>query len=146
MSTLGNVLGHDGIALRDAQATITPSVRKKVLVIEDDPTAARLLSHFLAESGHDVIVAGQADAGLRLARFERPDLITLELILPRTDGFQVLEKLREDPATDGIPVFVISSLSREEDVIRAIDLGAAEYFTKPFSPRIVVAKVRQALR
>ena len=146
MSTTRNAFDHNGIAPGASHAKTTAPVRKKVLVIEDDPTAARLLSHFLAESGHDVIVAGQADAGLRLARFERPDLITLELILPRTDGFQVLEKLREDPATASIPVFVISSLSREEDVIRAIDLGAAEYFTKPFSPRIVVAKVRQALR
>ncbi len=146
MSATTSLIGHAGVALEGSRNASATPVQKRVLIIEDDPTAARLLSHFLGEAGFDVAVAGQADAGVRLARHERPDLITLELILPRTDGFQVLERLREDPATASIPVFVISSLTREDDIIRAIDLGAAEFFPKPFSPRIVLAKIRRALR
>jgi DNA-binding response OmpR family regulator len=119
---------------------------RTILLIEDDPTTLRLLSHFLEESGFAVVTTGQPEEGIRLARETSPGLIILGLILPRMDGFQVIERLKHDPALAAVPVFIISALAGEDEIVRAIDLGAAEYFTKPFSPRIVLAKIRQVLR
>jgi len=118
---------------------------KSVLVIDADATTLALLGHFLELGGFSVLAAETPEAGLRLARSERPDLIVLGLLLPGEDGFQVLAKLKRDGALAGIPVIIMSSLSREDGVIKAFESGAVEYFTKPFSPRIVLAKIRQIL-
>jgi signal transduction histidine kinase/CheY-like chemotaxis protein len=100
-----------------------------VLVIDDDPDARDLMRRFLAREGFDTITAPDAAEGLRLARQFKPTLITLDVVMPRMDGWAVLKELKEDPALAAIPVVMLSILDEQE---KGFALGAADYLTKPF--------------
>ena len=100
-----------------------------VLVIDDDPDARDLMRRFLAREGFDTLTAPDAAEGLRLARQFKPTLITLDVVMPRMDGWAVLKELKEDPALAAIPVVMLSILDEQE---KGFALGAADYLTKPF--------------
>jgi CheY-like chemotaxis protein len=100
-----------------------------VLVIDDDPDARDLMRRFLAREGFDTLTAPDAAEGLRLARQFKPTLITLDVVMPRMDGWAVLRELKEDPALAAIPVVMLSILDEQE---KGFALGAADYLTKPF--------------
>jgi CheY-like chemotaxis protein len=100
-----------------------------VLVIDDDPDARDLMRRFLAREGFDTITAADAGEGLRLARQFRPTLITLDVVMPRMDGWAVLRELKADPALAAIPVVMLSILDEQE---KGFALGAADYLTKAF--------------
>jgi signal transduction histidine kinase/DNA-binding response OmpR family regulator len=102
-----------------------------VLVIDDDPDARDLLRRFLAREGFDTLTAVDAAEGLRLARQFRPTLITLDVVMPRMDGWAVLRELKADPAVAAIPVVMLSILDEQQ---KGFALGAADYLTKPFDP------------
>ena len=100
-----------------------------VLVIDDDADARDLMRRFLAREGFDVLTAADASEGLRLARQFRPTLITLDILMPGTDGWQVLAKIKADPDLATLPVVMLSILDEQE---KGFALGAADYLTKPF--------------
>ena len=105
--------------------------KKKVLVAEDDPSLSQILSSRLTKAGMEVVKAKSGEEALKVIQETKPDLILLDLILPgRYDGFEVLQKMKEDPSLDNRSVVIISNLGQESDIERVKQLGAVEYFVK----------------
>ncbi len=130
---------------RPATAVGETDRRDRLLVVEDD----KLFRDFLAGifcTDHDVIVAKNGDQALaRAAGAQPPDLILLDVVMPDLDGFEVMRRLKADPCTRDIPVIIITGLDKEGDQVRGLDLGVADYITKPIHPAIVRARVRNHL-
>lgn len=124
--------------------TVSPRTNK-ILLIEDDPLIARLITHYLKDLKVEITAFTEAEAGLDYLKSNLPDLILLDLILPGMDGFQFLNEVKKGQRTQKIPVIIMSSISGEKEILKALELGAADYITKPFSPRIVNAKVKHYL-
>ncbi len=119
---------------------------KKVLVIEDELNLCKSIEEILSAEGYTVVTASDGEEGLRLAVSETPDLVLLDLILPKKDGFSVLKELRENEATSKIPVIVLSNLGEMEDVGRVLELGANRYLVKTdYKLTEVVEKVKETL-
>ena len=114
-----------------------------ILVIEDDPGIARIIRLYLERDGHAVTTAGDGVAGLNAARTDNPDLIVLDLMLPRLDGMSVCRALREE---SDVPIIMATARVDEDDRLAGLDLGADDYIVKPFSPRELAARVRAVLR
>ncbi|TRZ97031.1 MAG: response regulator, partial [Rhodocyclaceae bacterium] len=113
-----------------------------ILIVDDEPTNLHLLTSLL-RSEYQVRAASSGESALRAATSEpRPDLVLLDLMMPGMDGYAVLEKLREDPLTQGIPVVFLTALAEAADEARGLQLGAADYITKPINPVVVLARVR----
>lgn len=119
---------------------------KKILFIEDEAAVQKTLGQSLRNKGYEVQAALDGELGLRLAKKEKPDLILLDLILPKIHGLDVLEKLRKDKETKDIPVIILTNLENVGEVERAIELGATTYLVKAnYSLEEVVDKVKKAL-
>lgn len=103
---------------------------RRILLAEDDRFLRKAAEARLRQGGFTVLAAVDGEEALRLARAETPDLVLLDLIMPKIQGFEVLKALKEDPATASIPVIVLSNLGQERDVQRAMELGAVAYFIK----------------
>ncbi len=103
---------------------------RRILLAEDDRFLRKAAEARLRQGGFTVLAAVDGEEALRLARAETPDLVLLDLIMPKIQGFGVLKALKEDPATASIPVIVLSNLGQERDVQRAMELGAVAYFIK----------------
>lgn len=116
---------------------------KLVLVVEDEPTLVSAISYNLRRSGFDVISASDGVAGLQAARREHPDLIVLDLMLPKMDGLEVCRRVR---AESGVPILMLTARAEEGDRVAGLDLGADDYVPKPFGMRELVARVRALLR
>ncbi|MDP2704752.1 MAG: response regulator [bacterium] len=110
---------------------MTEVSKKKVLVAEDDASLSQILSSRLIRAGMEVVKAKDGEEALKVIRETKPDLILLDLILPgKYDGFEVLQKIQEDPTLDNRPIVIISNLGQESDIQRVKQLGAVEYFVK----------------
>jgi two-component system phosphate regulon response regulator PhoB len=118
----------------------------RLLVIEDEPDVREVVSHNLTASGYEVSVAADGTEGLKMARELRPDLVLLDMMLPDISGTEVCRTLKGDPDLRTIPVMVVSALGEEIDRVVALELGADDYVTKPFSVRELVLRVRALLR
>jgi DNA-binding response OmpR family regulator len=114
-----------------------------ILIIEDEPKVARLARDYLEKYGYRALVAGDGAAGLAAARRESPDLVLLDVLLPGMDGREVCRRLR---AESPVPIIMLTALAEESDQIVGLELGADDYIIKPFSPAVLVARVRAALR
>ena len=114
-----------------------------VLIVEDDPDTAKLVSLYLQRDGHKVLCARDGMEGLRLAREARPDLVVLDLMLPKLNGIGVCRTLRQESS---VPIVMVTARVEEEDRLKGLDLGADDYVTKPFSPRELAARIRAVLR
>ena len=119
---------------------------KHILVIEDDPDIVELLRYNLERESYRVTCAVTGSEGLSELQRERPDLVILDLMLPEVSGFELCRRLRKEPATENLPVIMLTARSEEADVIAGIELGADDYIKKPFSPRELVARVGAVLR
>jgi DNA-binding response OmpR family regulator len=118
----------------------------RVLLAEDDRFLRRAAAARLRQQGFTVLVAVDGEEALRVARAERPDVVLLDLIMPKLQGFEVLKALKGDPATSPIPVIVLSNLGQERDVRQAMELGAVAYFIKAhLSLQELVQKVGEVL-
>ncbi len=115
----------------------------RVLLIDDDAELLTLLEEFLGGEGFEVGKAGDGEEGLRLAREWAPDLVVLDVMLPRLAGFEVLRRLRE---TSAVPVLMLSARGEPVDRIIGLELGADDYLAKPFNPRELAARIRAVLR
>ncbi len=125
---------------------MTMTAQKKILYVEDEPFFARTLEKMFSSAGFDVAIAKDGEEGLATAAREKPDLILLDLLLPKVDGFEVLRKLREDPATKTLPVIILSNLGSDEDRRRTSELGANEFFVKALmDPKKLVLQVKGML-
>lgn len=117
--------------------------KKTVLLIEDDEFLAELYATKLNLEGFDVIAAADGKKGLKLALEKRPDVVLLDIILPKMDGFEVLKNLRADAAAKTIPVILLTNLSQKDEVKRGLELGAVDYLIKAhFMPSEVVKKIK----
>lgn len=123
------------------------ATNKKVLIVEDEQTLLKLLQKSLETEGIDVLVALDGEKGVRLARKEKPNLILLDIILPKKSGFDVLEELKSDPKTKNIPVVVLTNLSEVTDVEKVLELGAVTYLIKSnYKLEEIVEKVKEMLK
>ena len=126
-----------------------PTAKKKikVLVVEDDSFLAGIYTTKLGLEGFEVLSAGDGEAGLKMAKKEIPDIILLDILMPKMDGFEVLDELKKDPTTQKVPVIVLTNLGQKEDVERGLKGGAADYLIKAhFVPADTVAKIRKVLK
>ncbi|MEK7174802.1 MAG: response regulator [Patescibacteria group bacterium] len=119
---------------------------KTILFIEDEAAIHRTFSDALSKEQYDIISALDGEIGLRLAKEKKPDLILLDLVLPKLNGFEVLKALKADEATKAIPVIVLTNLEQMEDIQRVIDLGARTYLVKSnYDLAEVVAMIKKAI-
>jgi DNA-binding response OmpR family regulator len=120
----------------------------RVLVVDDDEEMREILA-FKLEPEYEVDTAtdGQEGWTYLAERLESPpDLVVLDIMMPKMDGFRVLDRIADEPMLDGVAVVVLTSRGREEDVVRALDAGATDYVTKPFAPDELAARIERALR
>ncbi len=117
---------------------------KKTLVIDDDPIFLKLADQVLTRQGYEVLKAGSGQEGLRILFTEKPDLVLLDVVMPRMDGWQTCQRIRE---IADVPIIMLTGKQKaEEDVVRGLDYGADEYLFKPVGNRELVARVRAVLR
>jgi len=117
-----------------------------ILVVEDEPSIAELLSVNLTHAGYTVSRALQADEALQLLRNTKPDLVILDWMMPGKSGVQFARELRANPSTQAIPILMLTAKGEEADKVLGLDAGADDYVTKPFSPKELVARVKALLR
>ncbi|MDN5346491.1 MAG: two-component system, OmpR family, alkaline phosphatase synthesis response regulator PhoP [Clostridia bacterium] len=115
----------------------------KILVVDDEAAILELLAYNLTQAGYNIITATDGETALQLAEKEKPDLIILDVMLPKIDGFEVCRVLR---SKSRVPILMLTARREEVDTILGLELGADDYLTKPFSPRELVARVKAILR
>jgi len=119
---------------------------KKILFIEDESALQKTFGDILKQGGYEIISALDGEIGFNLAKAKKPDLILLDLVLPRMHGFEVLKKLKEEPETKEIPVIVLTNLEKMEDVEQAVKLGATAYLVKTqYTIEEVIEKIKKAI-
>ncbi|MDI6844902.1 MAG: response regulator [Candidatus Saccharicenans sp.] len=118
---------------------------KKVLVVDDDPTTVKIITYLLEKEGIQVVSASSGAEGLKKAFQEKPDLIILDVMMPELNGFQFLNIFRRAEGQTRTPVIFLSSLAEEADVITGLESGAVDYLIKPFSPQVLLTKIKKSL-
>jgi two-component system alkaline phosphatase synthesis response regulator PhoP len=117
-----------------------------ILVVEDEKDIRELLRHHLEREHFRVVAASSGEEGLKLAKREHPDLVLLDLMLPGLDGLEVCRSLRAEAETRRTPIVMLTARSEDADVVAGLELGADDYVTKPFQPRVLLARLRAVLR
>ena len=135
--------GEPGEAAAPSAPTAKPDGRARVLVVDDDPRMLRFVRDALSDAGFATLVTGEPQEIARIIRAERPRLVLLDLILPGSDGIELMQSV---PELADLPVIFISAFGRDETVARALEAGATDYIVKPFSQTELVARVRAGLR
>ena len=119
---------------------------KNILVVEDDPDIKELISFNLSNQGHQVFEANNGELGIEKARKKLPDLILLDLMLPGIHGLDVCRIIKADQETKDIPIIMVTAMGQEEDIVKGLETGADDYITKPFSIKVLLARVSAVLR
>jgi two-component system phosphate regulon response regulator PhoB len=117
-----------------------------ILVVEDEEDILELIRYNLSREGYGIIGVTTGEEGLRIAGQKKPDLIILDLMLPGIDGLDVCRQLKEDPHSKEIPIVMVTAKGEESDIVTGLELGAEDYITKPFSPKVLIARIRSILR
>jgi len=117
-----------------------------VLIVEDDAEIAELIAFHASREGYRTRIAHSGREALDLVARRRPDLLILDIMLPDLDGLEVTRRLKRDPGASGVSILILSARGDEADIVSGLELGADDYVTKPFSPRVLVARVRNLLR
>jgi len=119
----------------------------KILIAEDEPTLNKALNEFLSEAGFEVLSAFDGEEAVELAKAKKPDLILLDIILPKKDGFEALDELKADEKTKKIPIILLTNLESAENIQKAFDKGATTYLVKSnYKLEEVVEKIRETLK
>jgi two-component system phosphate regulon response regulator PhoB len=118
----------------------------KILVVDDEEDILELLRYNLSREGYDVACVSTGEDALRHARETIPDLVVLDLMLPGLDGFDVYRELKASSRTAHIPIIMLTARSEEADIVTGLELGADDYIVKPFSPRVLLARLKAVLR
>jgi len=119
---------------------------ERILVVEDEKTIAELIAETLRRRGYRVETVNDGDGGLYAVETTLPDLVILDVMLPGMDGWEICRRIRENPATKGIPVLMLTARRDERDLLAGFDVGADDYMKKPFSVNELAARVRSLLR
>jgi len=120
--------------------------KENILVVDDEEDILELVQFNLLREGYQVSCAATGEAALDLARSKTPGLIVLDLMLPGMDGLEVARHLKDDPDTKNVPLVMLTAKGEEADIVTGLELGADDYVTKPFSPRVLLARVKAVLR
>lgn len=120
--------------------------KKSILVVEDEEDIQQLVSYNLVRAGFDVDCADSGEEALQRVREKKPDLLLLDLMLPGMNGSEVCRVLRLDAQTRELPIIMLTAKGEDDDVMAGLDLGADDYITKPFSPGVLVSRIKAALR
>ena len=119
---------------------------RNILVVEDDLDIRELISFNLVNEGHQVLEANDGEVGIDKARNNNPDLILLDLMLPGIQGLDVCRIIKSDQETKEIPIIMVTALGQEEDIVKGLETGADDYITKPFSIKVLIARVNAVLK
>ena len=129
--------------INNLQGAMTPTDNKTILIVEDDENTSSLIALYLEREGFSAVTAGDGETALDLAGKHNPDLVILDLMIPKGDGWEVCRRLRR---TSEVPVIMLTARGEEIDRVAGLTLGADDYVVKPFSPRELVARVKAVLR
>jgi two-component system phosphate regulon response regulator PhoB len=119
---------------------------KKILIVEDEKDIAELIAFNLEEEGFEIVSASSGEEGLTKAVSEKPDLVLLDIMLPGINGLDVCRVMKSDDKTRHIPIMMLTARNDDVDIITGLEIGADDYVTKPFSPRVLTARIRAILR
>jgi DNA-binding response OmpR family regulator len=119
---------------------------KKILIVEDEEEIAQLVKLYLEKDGFRTTIAKTGVDGLKLIKTDRPDMVILDLMLPEMDGLEICKKIRSVQDTALLPVLMLTAKAEESDTIIGLELGADDYVTKPFSPKVLVTRVKALFR
>jgi DNA-binding response OmpR family regulator len=117
----------------------------RILVAEDNAQGAELLEAYLADTGYEVHTAADGDSTLRLVREWKPDLVLLDIMLPRISGFEICKRLKTDPATHNVAVIMVTALDQPSDVEKAVEAGTNDFLTKPINKSELLLRIRAML-
>jgi two-component system phosphate regulon response regulator PhoB len=117
-----------------------------ILVVDDEEDIVELVELNIAREGYKVLACGTGEQALEITHSKLPDLVILDLMLPGIDGLEVCRRLKNHPKTEQIPIIILSAKGEEADIVTGLELGADDYITKPFSGKVLVARVRRVLR
>ena len=120
--------------------------KERILVVEDEQDILELVRYNLARENYQVFCATSGEDALRIVNSETLNLIILDLMLPGMDGLEVARRLKKDSSTEGVPIVMLTAKGEEADIVAGLELGADDYVTKPFSPRVLTARVKTVLR
>ena len=134
----------DPVGNRYHAAVMAPG--KRILICDDDPVILRLLQVNLELEGYEVVLANNGEQALDVAAAENPDLIILDIMMPRLDGYQTAERLKANSTTQGTPIIFLSAKAQQSDIDRGRQYGVEEYLTKPFDPSDLLDVVERLLR
>lgn len=120
--------------------------KEKILVVDDEEDILELVRYNLEREGFQVTCAESGENAMERTRHEGPDLIVLDLMLPGIDGLEVARRLKQNQKTAGLPIVMLTAKVEEADIVTGLELGADDYMTKPFSPRVLIARIKAVLR
>ncbi len=120
--------------------------RENILLVDDEEDILELLKYNLAKNGYRVTAVGTGEEAVSLAKSRPPDLVVLDLMLPGLDGLEVCKILKANEATAKVPIIMLTAKGEETDIVTGLELGADDYITKPFSPKVLISRVRAVLR
>ncbi|MGV1098375.1 response regulator [Thiovibrio sp. JS02] len=120
--------------------------KETILIVEDDENIQQLVGYNLAKAGFHVLHAENGEQALAMVKREKPDLVVLDIMLPSVSGLEVCKAVRKDPQSKATPIIMLTAKSEENDIAAGLDLGADDYITKPFSPKILISRIKAALR
>ena len=120
--------------------------RERIFVVEDEEDILEVIQYNLSREGYRVVGVRDGEEALKRIRRDDPDLVLLDLMLPGMDGIEVCRRLKEDPVSRSVPIVVVTAKGEESDIVLGLGLGADDYVVKPFSPRLLVARVKAVLR
>lgn len=116
-----------------------------ILIVDDEEDVLELVRYNLDKNGYKVVTATSGEEALTEARNKLPDMVILDLMLPGIDGLEVCKKLKSDIKTEPIPIIMLTAKGEESDIVTGLELGAEDYLTKPFSPKVLIARIRRIL-
>lgn len=119
---------------------------EKIFIVEDDRDIRELLKYNLEKEGYSVAMEADGNKALQKLKSKKPDLVVLDLMLPGRDGLSICREIRSDEDLKSMPVIMLTAKSEEVDIVTGLEVGADDYITKPFSPRVLIARIRAALR
>ncbi|MEW6534190.1 MAG: response regulator transcription factor [Candidatus Auribacterota bacterium] len=120
--------------------------KEHILIVDDEEDIVELLEYNLNKEGYKITSVTSGEKVLSLAKTHLPDLVVLDIMLPHLDGLEICKLLKKDSKTQHIPIIMLSAKGEEADIVTGLELGADDYVTKPFSPRVLIARVRTVLR
>jgi len=120
--------------------------RGKVLVVDDEEYIQHILNFSFGAEGYDVVTAADGEEGIKKAKSEKPDIIVLDIMMPKMDGYEACKRLKTDPSTKGIPVILLTAKGREVDRKLGSQAGADDYVVKPFSPGRLIERVEGMMK